>query len=299
MLLLVASCAKWTEPKALDYTPSREERSQEYIENLLSFKAKKSHKVSIAIVDAVTQAPVRVADHFTAFPDSLDYIAVTGTEPLYAGIAAEMAEVRKLGTSFLHVVDYSYAYDAWFEDNLSLEEGFLDLLDDYVSKQLSALDAYDYDGIVVSYLGKTTTDVETLAQERFMSAVEAWCDAHPDALIMFRGYTRNLLDPSFLEKCKYIIFVPGDNASVGQLTIAVSAQLTSGVPTDRAIIEVTVPDAVDGDKSGPTAAQAAAWVKEWSDMVTKKGIAFSNAQDDYYGSGRNFAEIRDGIKLCN
>lgn len=299
LLILAWGCSKLTSSEPLDFSPSREQRSSEYMENLLAFKAKKSHKVSVAIVDAVTQAPTRVNDHFTSYPDSLDYIAVKGVEPLYPSVAGEMASVRELGTRFLHVIDYSIGYDAWFEDNVELGEGFLDTLKVYTDAQLKALEAYDYDGIVISYLGKTTSDVETRAQEQFLSAVQEWTKAHSDKTVLFRGYTRNLLSNSFLSDCKYIIFVPGDNASVGQLTVAVSAQLTSGVPSDRAIVEVEIPAAVDGDKTGPTAAQAAEWVNTFSDKVSKKGICFSNAQDDYYHPERVYSEIRDGINLCN
>lgn len=296
---VLAGCAKWTTPATLDYTPAPKERDAQYVEDLLAFKAKKTHKVSLAMVASVSENPTRANQHVNAYPDSLDYIAMVGTEPLFSGIAAEMESVRKLGTKFLHVVDYSIAYEAWFENNLEIGEGFLPLLKEYTDKQIAALNAYNYEGIVISYLGKTSTDIEKTAQTQFLDACLAWKKAHPDAEMIFRGYARNLLDNSFLEDCKYLVIVPGANSSVGQLTVATNAQLVPGVPKDRLLMEVPIPNAVDGEWVGPNGQQAAAWVNEYTSGITKKGVAFSNAQDDYYHPDGIFPQIRDGINFSN
>ena len=299
LLLYIFLLAGCTAVKPLDYSPAPKQRSADYIENLLAFKAKKSHKVSIAVIESTPGYPTRANQHLTAYPDSLDYIALKGLEPLYSGLATEMDLVRPLGIKVLHVVDYSMAYDSWMEDHLELEEGFLAHLKDYTDRQIASANAYSYDGIIVSYLGKTTSEIEVQAQAQFMEDCRNWVKAHRGAEVIFRGYTRNLADPSFLEGCSYIIFVPGDNSSMGEVNLAVYAQLTEGVPTDRAVLEVAIPDAIDGEKVGPTAELAASWVKEFSDRVTKKGLAFTNAQDDYYHPERIFPEIRDGINLSH
>lgn len=294
------ACSKWNTPEAIDFSPSAtEKRDAGYIENLLAFKARKTHKLSLAMINSVPGKPSRANQHLTAYPDSLDYIALVGTRPLYKEIASEMKDVRRLGTKILHMVDYSVAYDKWFEEHLELEEGFLSLLESCIQEQLDALDAYNYDGILVSYLGKTGTDIEERAQNKFLDAVNAWIAENEGKTVIFRGYTRNLMDPSFLNKCEYIIIVPGTSASVGQLTLTVNSQMTAGVPKDRLMMEVPIQDALDGDKKGPTAAQAAEWIMEYTSGISKKGMAFSNAQDDYYNPERTFSEIRNGIKLSN
>lgn len=296
---IAVSCSKWTNPEPLDYSPAPVVRSAEYMENLLAFKAKKTHKVSIAMLDSQSEAPTRANQHLDVYPDSLDYIGLVGTKPLYPSIAAEMASVRERGTKVLHVVDYSLAWDAWFSEHLELEEGFLATLREYTDAQIAALNAYDYDGIVISYTGKTSTDIESRAQKQFIDAVLAWVSAHEGKTVIFRGYARNLEDNSFLSKCEYLIIVPGANTSVGALAVAVNAQLVAGVPKDRLLMEVSIPEAIDGEWVGPNGAQAAAWVKDYTSGINKKGVAFFNAQEDYYNSGRTFPQIRDGINLCN
>ena len=298
-ILCTAVIAGCTAVKPLDFTPAPKERSAEYMENLLAFKAKKTHKVSVAMVATTPAEPTIANQHLTAYPDSLDYIAIVGDKPLYSGIAAEMADVRTLGTKVLHMVDYGMAWDAWFAENIDLGEGFIDVLKTYTDNQLAALNAYDYDGIIISYTGKTVTDIEERAQKQFMDACLGWVKQHEGKTVLFRGYARNLTDNSFLKNCEYLIVVPGTNASVGELTVAVNAQLVTGVPKDRIMVEVTIPEPVDGEWVGPTGAQGAAWIKDYTAGVGKKGLAFYNAQYDYYHQDGIFPEIRTGINKSN
>lgn len=298
-LLAAVSCGKWVEPKALDFNNDLPERSAEYVQNLLAYKAKKTHKVALAMVEGCGTEPVRRNQHLNVYPDSLDYIAITGTEALHSSLLPEVASMRERGVKFLRTVDYSLAYSAWFEENLEMGEGFLEVLRSYTEKQLSALNGGDYDGILISYLGKTTTTVEDNAQTYFMGEVTNWVQSHSGKKVIFRGYTSNLKDVNILKKCDYIIFNPGNKDTVGEINLAVLAQLSPGVPTSNAIIEVSIPAAIDGEWIGPNAASAVAWIKDYSDRVSKKGIAFSNAQDDYYHPDRSFTEIRGGIKLLD
>ena len=299
LVALIAGLTACTAVQPLDYTPAAKERPADYLENLLAFKAKKTHKVSVAMIATTAEAPTRANQHLTAYPDSLDYIAIVGDKPLHSTIAEEMASVRNLGTKVLHMVDYGMAWDAWFAEHLELEEGFLQVLKTYTDNQLASLDAYPYDGIIISYTGKTVTDIEASAQKQFMDECLGWVKQHEGKTVLFRGYARNLTDNSFLKNCEYLIVVPGTNASVGELTVAVNAQLVTGVPKDRIMVEISIPEPVDGEWVGPTGAQGAAWIKDFTAGVGKKGLAFYNAQYDYYHPDGIFPEIRTGINKSN
>lgn len=324
--LLLAACSEWTEYESLDIkTPSMDQGLYaDYVKNLKAYKAG-SHKVAMASFENVANGPTRQAERLTVLPDSLDVILLNNPDNLHAGYVSEMKKVREKGTRVGYAIDYATIEAEWTEmlkaDASLTEEQALTYIADRTTEMLSLCDKWGYDGLVFTYVGRSTASMteEALAQygarqAAYFNTVAAWRESHKSAFFAYRGLAQYVLaaNKPLLADCNYIILETTSASNLSEMTIAASAAVDSGdVPADRFIVTTETTRYNDEDKIygylGTTDAEGnaersirggALWVGQPSDF-TRAGMLILNAQYDYYDNTPIYFHLREAIDIMN
>jgi len=317
---LLASCSEWTEVENKDFLPPIRQNDSAAWAAIREFKAGE-HKVTMMIVKGSATAPNRQNQHLTAMPDSVDFFLMTDVDGLHPSMAAEIADVRaNKATRTLNIVDYTTIRDAWnalkdaaadteLEGDFT-EEHFAAYCRTETERQLANCDAYGFDGVVVSYLGGANSS----AAAPFVEAVEAWHRNHPEKLLFVRGYPAYLAkleNQTIVADCDYIIILTENANGDVDISRKVREQVDQdnskkGVPSDRVVIEASVPALADGGDDaqvGFTVQDVAEkWVMNPKTASTVKcdkvGLAVSNAQDDYFNTPI-YKRFREALAILN
>ena len=311
---LLASCSEWTEAENKDFLPQIKQDDPTYLASLRDFKAGE-HKVTMMHIKGSASAPNRQNQHLTAMPDSVDFFLMSETDDLHPTYVSEIAGVRAdKGTRTLNIVDYTAIRTAWEtmrdaavdteHEGDYAEEKFAAYCTAETEKQLAVCDRYGFDGLVVSYLSSA---VSTPAVP-FVEAVEAWRKAHPEKLLFFRGYPAYLArleNQTFIAGCDYVIILTETASASVPISRKVREQLAEGVPSERIVLEASVPALADGGADaqvGATVQVAAQWVMDPKTATTVKceklGLAVSNAQEDYFNTP-TYSRIREALAILN
>ena len=310
VLVLSVSCDKWTQPRNLDFRHKTPEQTDpaaygRYLSAIREYK-KSEHKVMIVTIEGTAEHPSRQNQHLMAMPDSADYIVVTMGEDLHADIASEIAEVRgKKGTETLLFIDYAEISTAWglLEDARSdagkpagTDEELTAFFREQTEAQLSRCNKYGFGGLEVSFVGNRATHYAELSQTVYIQTVKDFCKANPSLALAFRGSARNIVDAEFLTLSRYIVVIAGEEKKLSSLVTRLG-----DAPTDRIIMEVTVPSTDAPAQIGRSAVEAAEWVvaESGNDRFTPLGLAVSNAYDDYFHKTLSFYNIRRAISVMN
>ena len=311
---LLASCSDWTEVEHRDLLPQMNQSDPVFLASLRDFKAGE-HLVTMMIVRGTSTAPNRQNQHPMSMPDSVDYLLMTDVDNLHPALMDEIAEVRsKKGTRTLNVVDYMTirsAWDAMKEESSGTEhEGdftedkFAEYCKIETEKQLAACSRYGFDGIVVSYLGGYDSSVAA----PFVLAADTWRRDNPDKLLFFRGYPAfitSIENQTILSECDYVIILTEGASSSVAISRMVRDQLEEGVPSDRIVLEASVPSIADGGNDAQVGASlqvAAQWVMDpktsQNVQCDKLGLCASNAQEDYFNTP-TYKRIREALGILN
>lgn len=311
---LLASCSEWTDAENEDFLPQIRQDDPAALAAIREFKAGE-HKVTMMIVKGSAAAPNRQNQHLTAMPDSVDFFLMTDVDGLHPSIAAEIAEVRaKKATRTLNIVDYTAIRSAWSalkdaaadagnEDDYT-EDKFAAYCRTETERQLANSGEYGFDGVVVSYLG----GADTSAAVPFVEAVDEWHRNNPDKLLFFRGYPAYIArieNQTIVAESDYIIILTEKASASVPISRQVREQLTTGVPSDRIVLEASIPSIADGGDDaqvGATVQVAAQWVMDPKTQSTVKcdklGLAASNAQDDYFNTP-TYKRFREALAILN
>ena len=271
---LLASCSDWTEVEHRDLLPQMNQSDPVFLASLRDFKAGE-HLVTMMIVRGTSTAPNRQNQHPMSMPDSVDYLLMTDVDNLHPALMDEIAEVRsKKGTRTLNVVDYTTIRSAWVamkeESSGTEHEGdftedkFAEYCKIETEKQLAACSRYGFDGIVVSYLGGYDSSVAA----PFVLAADTWRRDNPDKLLFFRGYPAfitSIENQTILSECDYVIILTEGASSSVAISRMVRDQLEEGVPSNRVVLEASVPSIADGGDDAQVGASlqvAAQWVMD-------------------------------------
>ena len=125
------------------------------------------------------------------------------------------------------------------------EDKFAEYCKIETEKQLAACSRYGFDGIVVSYLGGYDSSVAA----PFVLAADTWRRDNPDKLLFFRGYPAfitSIENQTILSECDYVIILTEGASSSVAISRMVRDQLEEGVPSDRIVLEASVPSIADG-----------------------------------------------------
>ncbi len=311
---LLVSCGDCTEPENKDFLPRMSQSDPAMLAALRAFKAS-DHPLTMMHVEGTSEAPNRQNLHPMAMPDSVDFLLMSRVDGLHPALVSEIAEVRAAkGTRTLNVVSYDAILESW--NNLREEaedagqggdytdEAFAAYCKTETERQLAACGTYGLDGVVASYLG----GYDSSRAKPFVLAVDAWAQAHPDRLLFFRGYPAYVVGiegQTLVSRCNYILLLTEDARASVSISRKVREQLSRDVPSDRVIIEASVPALADGGEDaqvGATVQVAARWVMDPNTAATvkcdKRGLAVSNAREDYFNMP-TYRRIREALAILN
>lgn len=323
-----ASCSDWNDVESVNVIqPNIKDQNPalyaKYLENLKTYK-NSDHKLVYAWFDNSEKTPFNRAQHLTEIPDSVDVVALMYPENLVERELKEIESIRtEKGTKVIYTVDFDamkLIYDLRAKEQPAPKEGetstfpdFVTFMVDSLNHSLSLADKYNYDGISISYLGKSMIHL-TQAEKKiyienqnvFMGMIKTWLERHTNKILLFEGQPQNLIDKTILEKCQIILLPALTLKNQYELTYSVALAKVEGVPTDRLGIKVSSISLdesdnktgyfADGSRIIPIAAQ---WVNSAHDGYTIKGLGIVNINTDYYNPSLVYKYSRQAINTLN
>ena len=337
----LSSCSDWTDTESLEFDyvlPSEQDPDayNAYLGLLRNYK-QSQHKIMIAKFDNSGDLVSGQSDRLAALPDSIDYVVLQGADNLKSLLVQDMNDIRQQkGTRTLYAISYADAlakYQAILDeegaaaqDSEAQADGegeeqpetpavdrFLEVAAQYVNDRLALYDKYGYDGIVVVYsdpaypAGLSEEEYAQLQarQEAFFAPIQAWAESHQEAAFIFEGYPQNVIDPAVFTQADYVVVTMLDAVSSDELVWAAEMALTEGVPSDRIVFGVTIPDmtddkATDGYWGSDYAVVGAAYtVISANGSFTKAGLCVDNVEDDYFNVDYIYPHVREAIQIMN
>lgn len=337
----LSSCSDWTDTESLEFDyvlPSEQDPDayNAYLGLLRNYK-QSQHKIMIAKFDNSGDLVSGQSDRLAALPDSIDYVVLQEADNLKSLLVQDMNDIRQQkGTRTLYAISYADAlakYQAILDEEGAAAQDpeaqadgegeeqpetpavdrFLEVAAQYVNDRLALYDKYGYDGIVVVYsdpaypAGLSEEEYAQLQarQEAFFAPIQAWVESHQEAAFIFEGYPQNVIDPAVFTQADYVVVTMLDAVSSDELVWAAEMALTEGVPSDRIVFGVTIPDmtddkATDGYWGSDYAVVGAAYtVISANGSFTKAGLCVDNVEDDYFNVDYIYPHVREAIQIMN
>ena len=337
----LSSCSDWTDTESLEFDyvlPSEQDPDayNAYLGLLRNYK-QSQHKIMIAKFDNSGDLVSGQSDRLAALPDSIDYVVLQEADNLKSLLVQDMNDIRQQkGTRTLYAISYADAlakYQAILDEEGAAAQDpeaqadgegeeqpetpavdrFLEVAAQYVNDRLALYDKYGYDGIVVVYsdpaypAGLSEEEYAQLQarQEAFFAPIQAWAESHQEAAFIFEGYPQNVIDPVVFTQADYVVVTMLDAVSSDELVWAAEMALTEGVPSDRIVFGVTIPDmtddkATDGYWGSDYAVVGAAYtVISANGSFTKAGLCVDNVEDDYFNVDYIYPHVREAIQIMN
>ena len=256
-VLFMVGCHEAVEPEAIDVNYSSfEETNPElyarYMQALREYKAG-SHKAVFVTMTVPENgaATTHRTQHFTAIPDSVDFIVVNPVPAvLCQTLVDEIRKVHEKGTRILFNIDLQTFENDWTqvlkEDPTLSEDDALAYLGGRVGEQIALVDRWGYDGFIFTYTGKAVGSIQdealavyTARQEALFAPIRAWHEAHPSHALVFRGFTGAVTEANMplLDECAYIILPTNDVKTLDEMSFSALTRSQrcrrAGRPSDR------------------------------------------------------------------
>lgn len=334
----LSACAKWTETKPITVTYVTNETKNpqlyaQYLQSLRDYR-ETEHQVLMAKFDNEAGIPSVRNQHISNLPDSVDYVILMNPTRVSAAHLEEMAQMKedkgiqtlaevnltKIAATYVDLIAAEQkAYEALEEPTeedavVDTPERFESVVTPLVEDALKGVDKVGAMYLVFdsknpyTYSDEKKADVAAI-QSLLFAKVNQWLSAHADALVIFEGVPGHILcDTPVIGRARYIVVDARDahNAQTLSYKVAFAQFASPEMPVDRIVIGVTTiddsdPSNTDGYFSnGISAIEGAAyWAINAEEGYSKKGICVTNAQDDYYGKERIYAEINKAIAIMN
>lgn len=327
------ACSDWTQTESLEIKqPDIESENPElyarYLESLRTYK-QSDHKLLYVSFDNSLKVPVSQAHHINIVPDSVDIISLMSPDNLTETELKDIAQTRTKGTKVIYTISYEQI-EAMFvpmtpdptpDPAPTAEEPeptpdpseFDKFLASQFDKQIQLCNTYNYDGITLKYLGRSTqtmTDAQKAAyfasQAIVLDKMTAWAAAHSSKMLIFEGYPKHLKEYTLLERCSYLIIPTEDVKSIFAMNQRVLNSLGAGIPDDKIIVG-TIPFSLDAEDvdtgyfvDGTSALYSTAyWVATDDTKYTKAGVAIYGVQTDYYNQTSVYPYTRRAIDILN
>lgn len=340
LLTIFTSCSDWTDVENIDiYNPGFEEQNPQlhadYIRDLKKYKSGE-HKLTFVSFNNPSGNPINQAERLTAIADSVDFICLNNPDNLGSVTQNEMEKVREKSTHVLYTIDYQALEEEWKalqkEDAELTEEEALAYLGNRIDAMLSLCDTYNYDGIVISYNGRSLVSLTESAlakygarQQNLFGRVTDWRNKHTAKTLAFNGNIQYLMPENMgmLGICDYIMLKTETSTNADDLTLKAYWAVQAGedakseyyhgvnpVRTVCFIVCVELPQANDKNQSKgywntlntdgnkvTAALGAAGWMLQASPDFIRKGLFIMNAQTDYYNN--TYMQVREVINIMN
>lgn len=322
--LLHTSCSDWTEPESLsmDYATietQNPELYENYLKDLREYRTTEHQKV-YAWFDNSEKVPYSRAHHLIDLPDSIDVVGLIYPDNLTNMEVGEIKEIReKKGMKVIYTIDYDKIKTAYNDKVLNspeeepFSEEFRPFLTDSLQYALSIAGKYGYDGICISYTGKSSLHMnETELKEYkenencFMKIIADWMERNGEKYsLAFQGSPQNVLDENavVLDKSE-VIFISGLQASsTSELTSLLTMGYIEKYKDRYGVTVVGVPlNTADkhymfGDELAVNA------VAEWASVpqigLNLCAVGAYDISGDYFAADANYKNIRNMINILN
>lgn len=322
--LLQSSCSDWTDPESLsmDYATietQNPELYENYLKNLREYRDSE-HQLVYAWFDNSEKVPYSRAHHLTDLPDSIDVVGLIYPDQL---TNMEMEEIKMIreqkGMKIIYTIDYDKIKSAYNDkvlnasDEEPFSEDFRPFLTDSLAYALSLAGKYNYDGICISYAGKSSLHMaeDELREYKqnencFMDIVADWMERTENKYsLVFQGAPQNVLaDNTIVLDKSSIIFISGLEAnSTSELTSLLTKGYIEKYKDHYGISVVGVPlnnsdkHYMFGDVLAVTA--AAEWASVPQSGLDICAVGAYDVSGDYFSADSNYKNIRKMISILN
>lgn len=278
------------------------------------------HTLVYAWVDNHAKDPISRSQHITDLPDSVDVIGMMYPDNLADWELEDMKTVReKKGTKVIYNIDYEdikKAYDAKVEattTNEPVTEEFISFLSDTLQYSLSLAEKYSYDGICISYDGKSRLHMRpeelneyTKNETQFFQAIRDWYGQESEKILVYEGKPQNLIDPSILQNCLSILVSGKQANNVNDFTFNLLEAVDNDIPKDRYGVVVNAIDLNDPNKATGYFADGtlsisglAEWAPAEHNGILVKAVGVYNITSDYYDARQTYILTRKLIESVN
>lgn len=317
LLLLSASCSKWTEMQSIEIRKPSLENSPElyaaYCGAVREYKASE-HKIMYVAFDNVEQFKDQSCN-LTSLPDSVDYVEICNPESASL-ISGQMDKMRK-DKAFSFTVslsadrierEYEDFVDGLGEEQTDVQPDRAAWFADAVKKTFGYVDEYGFDGVRVQYTGYSTHHLteEQLAQyseeqEAFFTLVLDEMNSRPGLKLFLNAKPEFLVSGEILDAADYVI-LPTEG-STGSGDLGFSAIKAAEVCPDAKLLYAVTTITDDFQTGWFSGGEQIPLASEWMTLpasYAKDGMAVYDVRRAFYDANRNvYSRIRKAIRNMN
>ncbi|MFV0589072.1 glycoside hydrolase family 18 [Bacteroides reticulotermitis] len=323
-IAVITSCSDWTDVESVDLDQANianknPELYAKYLNNLREYK-KSDHTLVYVWFDNSEKTPFTRAQHIIDLPDSVDIVGMIHPDNLTDWELKEMAKIRTdKATKVIYSIDFESikaAYNTKLElatEEEPVSESFVSFLIDSLGYSLSLANKYDYDGICITYAGKSRLHMRpdelkeyTANETAFINMVTDWHKRNPQKMISYEGKPQNLIDPSLLDDCLSILISGKEATNANALTYNLQLAVKENIPEDRYGMVVMATDLNDPNKKIGYFADGSLAIKglaDWAPIayggITVKAVGIYNVSTDYHTSAQDYFYTRELISSVN
>lgn len=289
VLVLLASCSKWTEtePAGITYLRPWDQNPElwaKYKASLQEYKAS-SHFLFYARFDNAPEKAASERDFMRCLPDSLDFVSLTNADNFSDYDKEDMAWMESIGTKVLYQVDLTKKS---FTTTGELEN-YLDIV--IASVKENGMNGYSFTGQYI--LGNALNESLASAAVAKLSATKT-----DGQVLVFEG------NPLFIpeaDRSKVDFFVlDSENTEYAQdLRFQILTALDyAKIPAAKLLLGADMDGTIQNEEREKCAA-----VPELTRRVVSfgplAGLGISNISSDYYSYDGNYVVTRAAIQLLN
>lgn len=296
-VLLVCSCAEWTEPEPVTFEAQRPaEQNPElwgrYLEVLKSYKQRPHFLVYGKFANGAEQ-PASGAQLLRALPDSLDIVSLLHADRMTAAEQADLQLLHGKSTRVLYCVDYA-AKAAELSDAAKLGA----CLDKALAEAASlGLDGFSFTGIP-SYGSEAEINARREAAKLIVERLSAVAGAGKDKLLVFEGSPAFLTDAD-LSKLNYLVLDTDKTGNVTDLKLQVGLALTREGLAPEKLLLCASPEGEIVNEENVKVKALEALVDRVASLGPLGGLAVSDLGKAYYDPEKRYSRVRNVIRLMN
>lgn len=317
LLVLSASCAKWTEQQSIEIRKPSMENNPElysaYCGVIKEYKAS-DHRIMYVAFDNVEQAYDQSCN-LTSLPDSVDFVEICnpGSMSLISG------QMDKLSSDKAFRFTVSLSADKLESDYASLVGGTdgeipADQPDksvffaDSVKKVFAIVDEYGFDGIRLQYSGHGTHHLTeeqlaqyTAEQQAFFSLILDELKKRQNLILFLNARPENIVFTEILSEADYIILPTEGSTGTGDLGFA--AIKAAEVCPDAKLLYASTTITDDFQTGWFSSGEQIPLVSRWMASPAsydKSGMVIYDVRRAFYDSNRDvYRKVRGAIRNMN